>query len=235
MRSSAFGLLAVVFGVFLAVDAAPGASLLLRRVRQQKAGDAERDRHQGGVDESARLLLPGRDRRERKHHQLGPRNGSAERLGAQRLDTQHHEGGRRGDRGRRRSPRMAANRPTRGRSPWRPPARSWVRRRANAAPTIPNQPIPHAVATTKFLVGSHWRCPCICALALPLAAQDEPPAGLNGGRLDRPRNTQPARPTPHWPDGRVNLGPLPGEKGVWEGNAGSTLATNIRAVSTTLA
>ena len=67
----------------------------------------------------------------------------------------------------------------------------------------------------------------LCALALPLVAQDEPPAGLNGGRLDRPRNNQPARPTPHWPDGHVNLGPLPGEKGVWEGNAGSTLATNI--------
>src|SRR6202451_4817865 len=67
----------------------------------------------------------------------------------------------------------------------------------------------------------------LCALALPLAAQDEQPAGLNGGRLERPRNNQPSRPTPHWPDGHVNLGPLPGEKGVWEGNAGSTLATNL--------
>jgi hypothetical protein len=27
----------------------------------------------------------------------------------------------------------------------------------------------------------------------------------------------------------VNLGPAPGDKGLWEGNAGSTLATNIRA------
>jgi len=69
-----------------------------------------------------------------------------------------------------------------------------------------------------------------CALALLLAAQDEQPAGLNGGRLDRPRSNQPPRPTPHWPDGRVNLGPLPGEKGVWEGNAGSTLATNVRGI-----
>ena len=64
-------------------------------------------------------------------------------------------------------------------------------------------------------------------MALPLAAQDEPPAGLNGGRLERPRQDRPARPTPHYADGRVNLGPLPGEKGVWEGNAGSTLATNM--------
>jgi len=68
------------------------------------------------------------------------------------------------------------------------------------------------------------------ALVLPLIAQDEPPAGLNGGRLERPGNKQPARPTPHWPDGHVNLGPLPGEKGVWEGNAGSTLATNVRGI-----
>ena len=38
---------------------------------------------------------------------------------------------------------------------------------------------------------------------------------------------RPSRPTPHWPDGRVNLGPLPGEKGVWSGGAGMTLATNV--------
>ena len=48
--------------------------------------------------------------------------------------------------------------------------------------------------------------------------------GRGGGRgKARP----PSRPTPHWPDGRVNLGPIPGEKGVWEGNAGATLATNL--------
>jgi hypothetical protein len=60
--------------------------------------------------------------------------------------------------------------------------------------------------------------------------QGDPNQGsfLNGGRLDRKAKKGPSRPTPHWPDGRVNLGPLPGEKGVWEGNAGSTLATNVR-------
>src|SRR5579862_6279435 len=36
----------------------------------------------------------------------------------------------------------------------------------------------------------------------------------------------PSRPTPHWPDGHVNLGPLAGEKGVWSGSAGATLAKN---------
>ena len=68
------------------------------------------------------------------------------------------------------------------------------------------------------------------ALACTAAPQEEPSPGLNGGRLDSGRKAGPARPTPHWPDGRVNLGPLPGEKGVWEGNAGSTLATNAHGI-----
>jgi hypothetical protein len=79
-----------------------------------------------------------------------------------------------------------------------------------------------------FLLAGASAALVLCALALPLAAQDEQPAGLNGGRLNRTRKNQPPRPTPHSPDGRVILGPLPGEKGVWEGNAGSTLATNIK-------
>src|SRR5690348_9991053 len=77
----------------------------------------------------------------------------------------------------------------------------------------------------------------ICLLSPPSFAQDRGGAdqnpGLNGGRLSgtgrgRGENRPPARPTPHWPDGRVNLGPRHGEKGVWEGNAGATLATNTR-------
>jgi hypothetical protein len=70
-------------------------------------------------------------------------------------------------------------------------------------------------------------------LLLPLlggssfAQNGGPGPGLNGGGFRR-RAQPPARPTPRLPDGRVNLGPIPGEKGVWEGNAGSTLATNIR-------
>jgi len=52
-------------------------------------------------------------------------------------------------------------------------------------------------------------------------------AGITGGRRG-PRG--PARPTPHLPDGRVSLSPLPGEKGVWEGNAGATLATNVKGL-----
>jgi hypothetical protein len=65
------------------------------------------------------------------------------------------------------------------------------------------------------------------------AARDQgiiPPPDLNQGRIagrGKGKN-RPPRPTPYLPDGRVNLGPLPGERGVWEGNAGATLATNVR-------
>jgi hypothetical protein len=51
--------------------------------------------------------------------------------------------------------------------------------------------------------------------------------GKGGGRGRGGKQRPPAGPTPHLPDGRVNLGPMPGEKGVWEGNAGATLATNV--------
>ncbi|MBZ5576034.1 MAG: hypothetical protein LAP40_05685 [Acidobacteriia bacterium] len=80
-------------------------------------------------------------------------------------------------------------------------------------------------------------------LMTPVWAQfPAPPAGgvdLNSGRLAAGRGRgrrarPPAKPTPHWPNGRVNLGPAPGEKGVWEGNAGSTLATNARGIDNPL-
>ncbi len=40
----------------------------------------------------------------------------------------------------------------------------------------------------------------------------------------------PSRPTPHWPDGHLNLGPLPGEKGLWAAGAGTTLASNSKGI-----
>ncbi|HLH44662.1 MAG TPA: hypothetical protein VKV74_16850 [Bryobacteraceae bacterium] len=69
------------------------------------------------------------------------------------------------------------------------------------------------------------RLACV-AVAVSAALWAQPPAGGTGRGKARGNNRPPSRPTPHWPDGHVNLGPLPGEKGVWEGNAGSTLATN---------
>src|SRR5262245_38829216 len=37
-------------------------------------------------------------------------------------------------------------------------------------------------------------------------------AGLN---IAQRNAAAPARPTPRWPDGRVNFGPVPGETGLW--------------------
>lgn len=104
---------------------------------------------------------------------------------------------------------------------------------------------------------NHFRIPkavlpaaaILLAAGPQLLAQFPPPPGgaagggidLNSGRIDTGRAGRrgrrargPSRPTPHFSDGRVNLGPLPGEKGVWEGNAGSTLATNPRGIDNPL-
>jgi hypothetical protein len=77
-------------------------------------------------------------------------------------------------------------------------------------------------------------------LAVPSPAQQpgpDPATNLNSGRLNaanpivrRGKNRPPSGPTPRLADGRVNLGPASGEKGVWEGNAGATLATNARGL-----
>lgn len=44
------------------------------------------------------------------------------------------------------------------------------------------------------------------------------PAGRGRGRAAA--SAAPSAPTPHWPDGRVNLGPLPGGKGFWNNASG---------------
>jgi hypothetical protein len=41
----------------------------------------------------------------------------------------------------------------------------------------------------------------------------------------------PAKPTPHWPDGRVNLGPPPGEKGIWTPPGIVQLSLNAKSVN----
>ncbi len=68
----------------------------------------------------------------------------------------------------------------------------------------------------------------------PSSAQDQgrtPPPGQGKGKgKGRGGPKAPSRPTPHWPDGHVNLGPLPGEKGLWAGSAGTSLATNARGI-----
>jgi hypothetical protein len=47
-----------------------------------------------------------------------------------------------------------------------------------------------------------------------VAAGQAAAAQNRGGRGGGP--AEPPRPTPRWPDGRVNLGPVPGEMGLWE-------------------
>lgn len=70
------------------------------------------------------------------------------------------------------------------------------------------------------------------SLAQQEIAQNGPPEGINlnsGQPFAKGKGKgkgQPARPTPHFENGTVNLGPLPGETGLWEGSAGATLATN---------
>jgi hypothetical protein len=66
----------------------------------------------------------------------------------------------------------------------------------------------------------------LAVISTDARAQDQGQGQFKGKGKGKAR--PPSRPTPHWPDGRVNFGPLPGEKGVWAGNAGSTLATNDR-------
>src|SRR5271154_3036806 len=81
----------------------------------------------------------------------------------------------------------------------------------------------------------------VLLLAVPTSAQEQqgpdPNTNLNSGRLNaanpitrRGKNRPPSGPTPRLADGRVNLGPAPGEKGVWEGNAGATLATKAKGL-----
>jgi hypothetical protein len=71
--------------------------------------------------------------------------------------------------------------------------------------------------------------------AFPSAAQDNNglpdnfKAGGKGGGKGKGKAKGPARPTPHLPDGTVNFGPAPGEKGVWQGSAGATLTRNPNA------
>jgi len=44
------------------------------------------------------------------------------------------------------------------------------------------------------------------------------------------RQQQPPKPAPRWPDGRINLGPLPGEKGHWIRQGRAQLASNPESI-----
>jgi hypothetical protein len=53
------------------------------------------------------------------------------------------------------------------------------------------------------------------------------PFGGGGGGRGKGK-ARPPRDVPRNAEGRVTLGPAPGERGVWSGSAGATIATNVR-------
>ncbi len=64
----------------------------------------------------------------------------------------------------------------------------------------------------------------ILSLAAPAVAQRGGAAAAPGAPAGG-RGAAPPMPTPHWPDGRVNLNSPPGQTGIWAGNGGR-LAVN---------
>jgi hypothetical protein len=66
------------------------------------------------------------------------------------------------------------------------------------------------------------------ALAVTVSATAFPTAPTAQRRGGPP---QPSKPTPHWPDGRVNLGPPPGETGIWTPAGIVQLSLNPKSVN----
>jgi len=66
------------------------------------------------------------------------------------------------------------------------------------------------------------------ALAVMVSATAFPAAPTAQRRGGPP---QPSKPTPHWPDGRVNLGPPPGETGIWTPAGIVQLSLNPKSVN----
>jgi hypothetical protein len=64
------------------------------------------------------------------------------------------------------------------------------------------------------------------AFAPPVRPGEEAPVNLNAGRLGGRGGARPPRDIPRNAQGRAMFTPAPGQKGVWEGNAGATLASN---------
>ena len=75
---------------------------------------------------------------------------------------------------------------------------------------------------------SSWRTPARFALALLVsAALSVAASAQRRGGAPPP----PSKPTPHWPDGRVNLGPPPGETGLWTPPGIVQLSLNPKSVN----
>ena len=68
--------------------------------------------------------------------------------------------------------------------------------------------------------------PLALAVFVSVAAFSTSPAAQRRGGPPPP-----SKPTPHWPDGRVNLGPPPGEKGIWTPIGIVQLSINPKSVN----
>ncbi len=147
-------------------------------------------------------------------------------------DTQHHEGGRR-SRCRRYARRSGSERAN-ARSVTNTATRQKAGRGVKTnEPKNRDAPF-HAIFTAEVDWIATVSCDCI-VLAGASRRSAEPPAALNravlnGGRLDRSRRDGTGAADGRWPDGRVNLGPLPQKKACGRAMPGSTLATNARGI-----
>src|SRR5579862_8020833 len=125
---------------------------------------------------------------------------------------------------------MEANRPTQDRSPWRAPARSWAPHRAKIASSkLPSPARGVQVRQSLGVVLMVVAAAAATFYVLPGPSFGQQNQGKGKGK-GQGKKQEVSRPTPHWPDGHLNLGPLPGEKGLWMGSAGTTLASNQRGI-----
>ena len=67
----------------------------------------------------------------------------------------------------------------------------------------------------------------VASTALSVAQEVAPPVGGRGGAPAGRGAPPPSKPTPHWPDGRVNLGAPAGQSGIWAGDG--RLAVNPKS------
>src|SRR5205807_1560990 len=140
------------------------------------------------------------------------RDGRPAPAAAARLAPRHHEGRRHRHRGGRpRARRVEARQRQNGDDGRRQDVGGRIERRSDDAAMMRR---PAAARLAVALLVS------VAALSISSAAQ------RRGGPPPPP-----AKPTPHWPDGRVNLGPPPGEKGIWAPIGIVQLSLNPKSVN----
>ena len=200
------------FGLLVAAAPTRRASRVFRGIRPRQADQGDRGRDESRVDEPAHLVLHRRQgRKDRQGHQLGLGNGQPERADAPRLDAQLAEDRRRRDgrgqhgEGRQQQRQRQHRRPGEHRQEdvRRLERRSRPTRRLDARGEI-------LCEATRSSRSPPQSGPLPCCRCRPI-------------RMFRPRRRPAEAPRPSrrrrrrgLPDGTVNLGRVPGEKGVWD-------------------